>query len=166
MILAVLAVGLAFGLSRHPVAELPAIGLLVQVLGISGVAALAVALLLGLRWMIAWGSVILLIQYGVSLITSPTIDPWAPAYAAGLFLMTDAAYTSLERRAQLAGPSGFLVQEVGRIVVLTSGAAAASAVVLALVRLPVRQGILVQTAGIGAAAAVLTTLILLVRRRG
>ena len=37
-------------------------------------------------------------------------------------------------------------------VLLAAGAAAASAVVLALVRLPVRQGILVQTAGIGAAA--------------
>jgi hypothetical protein len=157
------AIGLAVGLFSYPVVELEAISQLVRLIGVAGVALMVVAMVVGVPWLVGWATVILVTEYALSLITRPSVDVWAPLYAAALFLMIESAYGSLERRARIAGLSGRI--RMGRWFAMGSAAAAVAALVLALASVPVAYGLLVQVAGVGAAAAVLTTLILLVRQR-
>jgi hypothetical protein len=161
----VLAVGLAFGLALYPEAELETLTQLVRLIGVAGAALMIAGMVVGAPWVVGWATVILLFQYGSSLVARPAVDLWAPLYAAGLLLMIEAAYASLERRARITGLSNLLGRQAGRLVALGLAAAALSALVLALASIPVAYGLLVQVAGVGAAAAVLTTLILLVRQR-
>ncbi len=163
--LAVLAVGLAVWLSSYPLAELEAISRLVRLIGVAGVALMVAAMVIGVPWVVGWATVTLVAEYGLSLIARNSVDLWAPLYAAALFLMVESAYASLEGRARIAGLSGRLRREIGRLLGLGLGAAALAALVLALASVPVAYGLLVQVAGVGAAAAVLTTLIFLVKQR-
>jgi hypothetical protein len=147
------------------VAELANISQLVRLVGIAGAALMVAAMTVGVPWVIGWATVVLVVQYGLSLIARPSVDLWVPLYAAALFLMVESAYASLERRARMVGLSGRLRRESGRLLALGLAAAVLAALVLALASVPVAYGVLVQVAGVGAAAAVLTTLILLVRQR-
>jgi hypothetical protein len=165
VILGALAVGLALGLALYPEAELETLTQLVRLIGLAGGALMIAGMVVGSPWVVGWATVVLLFQYGLSLIARPAADLWAPLYAAGLLLMVEAGYASLERRARIAGLSGALGREAGRLTALGVAAAALSALVLALASVPVAYGLLVQVAGVGAAAAVLTTMVLLVRRR-
>jgi hypothetical protein len=159
------AIGLASGLAFYPEAELEAISRVVPVIGLAGVGLMIAAMVSGAPWLVGWATVTLLTEYGLSLVTRPTIDPRTPLYAAVLFLTVESAYASLERRARIAGLSGRLAGEVARWAAFGVSAFAVAAVVLALASLPLAHGILVQVAGVGAAAAVLATLIFLVRQR-
>jgi hypothetical protein len=159
------AVGLAIGLSVYPESELEGISQLGRLAGLTGVALMIVALVRGVPRVVGWAAVILLAQYGLSLVSRAAVDPLAPVYAATLLLMVETAYSSLEWRARLAGPSGTPIQAVGRLLALGLAGLGLAALVLALASVPLAYGLLVQVAGVGAAAAVLTTLITLVRRR-
>ena len=152
-------------LSVYPEAELEGIRRLGAMVGLTGVALMIAALVIGVPRVVGWSAVMLLAQYGLSLVSRGGVDPLAPVYAAALFLMVETAYASLERRAQIAGLSGMLPREVGRFLALGLASLGLAALVLALASVPVAYGFLVQVAGVGAAAAVLTTLIMLVRRR-
>jgi len=138
---------------------------LVRLIGVTGAVLMIAGMVGGAPWVVGWATVVLLFQYGLSLVARPAADLSAPLYASGLLLMVEAAYASLERRARIAGLSGRLGREAGRLVALGLAAAALSALVLAVASVPVAYGLLVQVAGVGAAGAALTTLILLVRRR-
>jgi hypothetical protein len=159
------AVGLSVALSISPQAELETIRQLVRLIGISGAALMISAMVTGAAWVVGWATVMLFVQYALSLISRTSSDTWAPLYAVGLVLMVESAYASLERRARIPGVSGRFGREVIRLLVLGVAAGGLTAGVLALASLPVEYGLLVQVAGVGAAAAVLTTLILLVRQR-
>jgi hypothetical protein len=161
----VVAVGLAVGLALYPEAELEAIGQLVRIIGLAGVALMASAMVTGAPWVVGWATVALLTEYGLSLVSRPTIDLRSPFYAAVLLLMVESAYASLERRAWIAGLTVRLTREVGRLAAFGLSAALLAALVLVLASVPVAYGILVQVAGVAAATAVLATLVLLVRRR-
>jgi hypothetical protein len=152
-------------LAFYPEAELEAIGRLVRVAGLVGVALMISAMITGAPWLVGWATAALLTEYGLSLVDLPVIDRRAPLYAAVLFLMVEMAYASLERRAGVAGFPGGLVSEVARLVVFGLGAFGLTALVLLLASVPLAHGILIQVAGVAAAAAVLATLILLVRQR-
>jgi hypothetical protein len=160
-----LAVGLAFGLSAYPAAELEAISQLVRLIGAAGVALMILAMVMGVPWVVGWAAAALLGQYALSLLTRPAVDPGAAFYAAALILMVESAYASLERRARIAGRFGMLVREAGRLFVIGLAALALAALALALASVPVEYGLLIQVAGFGAAAAVLTTLVVLMRQR-
>ena len=153
------------GLSVYPNAELDNIRQLVRLIGAAGLALMIAAIVVGVRWAVGWATVVLVVGYGLSLIGRPTIDLWAPVYAAGLLVMIESAYASLNRRIPTNRSSGVLTRELGRLLALGLGAAAIGVVVMAMSSAPVAYGLLVQVAGVGAAAAVLTTLILLVRQR-
>lgn len=152
-------------LSLYPETDSETIGRVVQLVGVVGAALMISAMVVGAPWVVGWAAAALVIQYGLSLLARPVVDPWAPAYAALLFLTVESAYASLERRAKMAGLVGMLGREAGRLVVLSVAALAVAAVVLTLASIPVAHGILVQVAGVGAATTVLTSLVLLVRRR-
>ena len=160
-----MAIGLATGLSLYPGAELSAISQLVRLIGVAGAALMILAMVAGASWVVGWATVMLLVAYGLSLVTRPAVDPGAPLYAAALFLMVESAYGSLERRGRIAGLTGLLTREIGRLMLFGLTALVLAALVLALASVPVAPGFLVQVAAVGAATAVLTTLVLLVRRR-
>lgn len=159
------AAGLAAGLALYPRAELEPISRLVQSIGLVGAALMIAAMVTGAPWVVGWATATLVTEYGLSLLARPSIDPAAPAYAAALFLMVEAAYAALERRARMAGLSGRAGQEVGRMIAFGLSALAVSALVLTLASVPVSYGILIQVAGVAAAAAVLATLVLLIQQR-
>jgi hypothetical protein len=138
---------------------------LVRLIGIFGVALMISAMVTGAAWVVGWAAVVLVVEYGLSLISRGSSDPWVPLYAAGLLLMVESAYASLERRARIPGISGRFGRETFRMLSLAGAAAGVSAIVLALASVPVAYGLLIQVAGVGAAAAILTSLILLVRQR-
>lgn len=156
---------MAFGLSAYPAAELEAISQLVRLIGVVGVALMISAMVMGVRGVVGWAAAALLGQYALSLLTRPAVDYGAALYAAALILMVESAYASLERRSRIAGLSGMLVREAGRLFVVGLAALALAALALALASVPLAYGLLIQVAGVGAAAAVLTTLVLLVRQR-
>ena len=149
----------------YPEAGLEEIGRLVQAIGLFGLILMIVAMVTGAPWLVGWASATLFTEYGFSLVGRAGFDSLAPVYAAALFLMVEAAYASLERRARIAGRSGRVSSEIGRLLVFAATAGLLSAFVLVLASVPVAYGILVQVAGGAAAAAVLATLTLLVRQR-
>lgn len=159
------AISLAAGLALYPEAGLETIGRLVRIIGLAGLALMISTMITGAPWLVGWATAVLLTDYGLSLVGRAAIDGRAPVYAAALFLMVEAAYASLERRARIAGRSGRLRSEVGRLAGLALGAFALATLVLILASVPVAFGVLVQVAGAAAAAAVLATLVLLVRQR-
>ncbi len=152
-------------LSLYPAAEQELLGRLVRLIGVGGALLMVAAMVLGTSRMVSWAAVVLVVQYGVSLIPAPSVDRWAPLFAAGVFLMTESAYFSLEQRGRLPGPRSPAFRELLRVFGITAVVIGAGTGVLALASLPVPSGLLVQAAGVGAAAAALTTLTLLVRRR-
>ncbi len=156
---------MAFGLSVYPNAELDNIRQLVRLIGAAGLALMIAALVLGVRWAVGWATVVMVVGYGLSLIGRATVDLWAPAYAAGLLVMIESAYASLNGRLPTNTSRRVLKRDLGRLLALGLGGASIAVLVLALSSAPVAYGLLVQVAGVGAAAAVLTTLILLVRQR-
>lgn len=161
-----IATAVAAGLAVYPVAELAVLARLVRLIGWFGAGLMAAAMLAGTAWVVSWAAVVLLVQYGLALVNAPALDPWAPAVGAGLFLMVESAYLSLERRERLTGRRGLVLPETARVAGLALAAVAVGALVLAAASLRVTDGIVVQIAGIGAVAAALAALVLLVRRRG
>lgn len=123
------------------------------------------AVVIGAPRAVGWAAVMLLVQYGTSLVSREGVDPGAPVYAAVLYLTVELAHASVERRNRIPGPSVLPLREVGRLPVLGVAAWGIAGLVVALASLPVEYGLLVQVAGVGAAAALLTTLIMLVRGR-
>lgn len=159
------AAGLAWGLAVYPEAGVEELARLVQAIGLFGLLLMIMAMVTGAPWLVGWATATLLTDYGLSLIGKAAIDVLAPVYAAALYLMVEAAYASLERRARIAGRSGRVLHEAGRLLILTVTAGSLAALVLVLASVPVAHGILIQVAGGAAAAAVLATLTLLVRQR-
>ncbi len=133
--------------------------------GLAGVVLIIAALVIGAPRTVGWAAAMLLVQYGISLVSRDGVDPGAPVYAAVLLLTVEMAYASLERRRRIPGPSGMRLRGLGRLPVLAVVGWAMAALVVVLASLPVEYGLLVQVAGIGAAAAVVTTLIMLIRAR-
>ena len=123
------------------------------------------AMVLSSSWLVGWSAILLVVGYGVSLVGAESTDPRAALVAAAVYLMVESAFVSLERRFRLIGPGGFVLRETGRVIMLTAASLVLSALILALVSVPIAYGILVQVAGVGAAAAALGTLILLVRQK-
>lgn len=149
----------------YPEAGFVEIGRLVRAIGLFGLMLMILAMTTGAPWLVGWATATLLTDYGLSLVGRVAIDSRAPVYAAALFLMVEAAYASLERRARIAGRSGRVLNEVGRLLVFAVTAGSLAGLVLVLASVPVVHGILVQVAGGAAATAVLATLMLLVRQR-
>jgi hypothetical protein len=125
---------------------------LVAAAGIFGSALLAVALL-G-RWpdVLPWAIALLGGQYAASLLLRDAgIDPFAPLYAAVLFVTAELAYWGLEVKPALGGVVGRLASLVG----LAFGTALVGAALLALSEGGEERGFGLQLVGLLAAAATL-----------
>ena len=78
LVLGLLAVGLAYGLSGYPETELGEIRRLGQLVGVAGVVLMTAAVVIGAPRAVGWAAVMLLVQYGTSLVSRATESPDRP----------------------------------------------------------------------------------------
>ena len=93
-----------------------------------------------------------------------TLDLRAPAFAAGLFVMAELGYWSLEERERFQGEPGDGLRHLAVIAVLAAAGVLAGAGVLALADVARTGGLAVDLLGAAAAASLLLSLALLARR--
>jgi hypothetical protein len=102
-------------------------------------------------------------QYGLMLLVRDgAIDAFTPAYSAGLLLLAELAYWSLEP--DVPGERGLAARRAGLVAAATLAAAGIGAVVLSISELAAEGGLLLEAAGVVAATAVLVLVVLLARR--
>jgi hypothetical protein len=132
--------------------------------GGAGLVVLAVALALRSSSVLPWGIGLLGAGYAVALLLrGETIDSVAPLYAAGLFVVAELAYWSLETT--IPADPQVARRRVGRLALVTLLAGGASAFVLAVSELATQGGLLLEGLGVVAAAAALAVVAILARRR-
>jgi len=139
---------------------------LLLALGAAGV----LCLLLGLaaRWSAALflGIGFLGAEQTVRLATGPsTVDPWAPAYAAGLLLTAELAWWSIEPRIAAWWEVGISLRRVGAIVGMCAAGALVAALVVLAAGAPLAGGVGLELVGVAAAVAALAVVAGLARVR-
>lgn len=116
---------------------------------------LSIALTLRLPGLIAPALVLLGGELaGLFLLRSGTVDVRAPVYGAGLFLVAELAFASLELRVRASDPE-LALRRAALFVALALGGVLAGAVVLGGAALPVGGGVALEALGVAAAVTVL-----------
>lgn len=139
----------------------PALGI-----GMFGVVVLAVGLAARLTAAITLGLAVVGGTYGVVLVVeSAPLDRRAPIVAAALVLAAELGWWSLELRARIAPEAGSYLRTLALILMLTLGAYALGAVLLAVVDVARTSGLVIEGFGAAAAAAILAVALLVGRGR-
>ena len=132
-------------------------------LGGVGMLALLVALAARLPTLVPVAVALAGAQYGVMLLVRDgATDALSPAYSAGLLLLAELAYWSLEP--DVPGERGLAARRAGLVAAATLASAGIGAVVLSVAELAAEGGVLLEAAGVAAATAVLVLVVLLARR--
>ena len=140
------------------------LGIGVRVVAVALVALVA-AVVLGWPVLVAPGVALLGAAYAVRLALDDTaLDPAAPLVAAGLFLVAELAYWSLERREPARPERGEELRRLAVVCALGLGALVTSSGLLALTDAVDANGLAIDLAGAAAAFAVL--LVVADARRG
>jgi hypothetical protein len=129
-------------------------GLLLLALGTAGVLWLFVGLVS--RWSapLAAGIVFLGAEQAVRLATGrSSVDPWTPAYAAGLLLAAELAWWSIEPRVAAWSEPGAVLRRVLTVAAACVGAGLLAALVVLAAGAPLRGGVGLELVGVLAAAA-------------
>ena len=138
---------------------------------LAGAGALAVALLL-VAMVAGWPSgiaaalLLLAAVYAASLAIQDeaSVDTAAPLYAAGLLVVAELAYWSLELRAGGREEARVVVRRFAALAALTISSVVLGAFVIAVTAFPLGGGLIWNVIGVAAAAATLGVLALLARR--
>jgi hypothetical protein len=126
---------------------------------------LAVGLLL--RWPTPVPAALVLLggQYALVLsVEGATLDGRAAVVAAGLLVVAELAYWSLELRAEITDEPGSYARRLAVLALLSLGALALAGVLLTIVDVAGREGLAIEIAGAAAAFAAVVVLWSLVRR--
>jgi hypothetical protein len=126
---------------------------------------LAVGLLL--RWPTPVPAALVLLggQYALVLsVDGAALDGRAAVVAAGLLVVAELAYWSLELRAEITDEPGSYTRRLAVLALLSLGALALAGVLLAIVDVAGREGLAIEIAGAAAAFAAVVVLWSLVRR--
>ena len=143
------------GLAAYPAAEGGVVGEIAAVPGLLAAVLLVVAI--ATRWaaLVPLVLVALVAEYAFVLVTrSEAVDAGAPLYAAGLLLLAEVAYWSLEPAAG-APDRGLFARRVATTAALALGGLAVATFVLVVAALPVAGGLALEALGIAAAAGAL-----------
>jgi hypothetical protein len=154
------AVGLAIWttLSADREAWLPA------TLGSAGVALLAVAVVSRRPAPVAWSLALLGAAYAAHLaLDGGSVDTRAPLEAAGLLLVAELAFDSLEQGVARASPE-LAALRVAVLAGLMVGSIVLGAGILAVAAIPLQGGVVLTAVGVAAAGVALALLALLARR--
>jgi hypothetical protein len=161
---AVAALLVAGGLVAYPLPSAGRLGGLLAVLGGFGLFSAALGIVVGWPQAITVALLVLVGQYGISLLNREGVDPGAPLVAVGLLLFAELAFASLAAPGQVAfSPAGRRYQAL-RVLVVVVGAGLVSGVLLLVVGAPLAGGPWMSASGVGAAAGLIALLALLVRR--
>jgi hypothetical protein len=141
------------------------LGPLVGAIGLAAVLLLALALVSRNDAFLPWAFALAGAQYAAFLVIRETsIDGYAPVYAAGLLLVAELAYWSIERR--VPGPSGEgLTFRRGTLLLAACvGAGGVGGLILAMAELSVRGGLWLEALGVAAAVGAIALLARLARQ--
>jgi hypothetical protein len=136
------------------------------VLGAAGVLWLLVGL--AARWSaaLAVGIVFLGAEQAVRLTLGPnTVDPWTPAYAAGLLLVAELAWWSIEPRVAAWPEHGVAPRRLAVVVGMCAAGAVVAALVVVAAGAPLNGGVELELVGVAAAVGALAVVAGLARVR-
>lgn len=128
--------------------------------------ALVAALVLGWSPLVSTSLVLLGGVYAAGLsVDEASLDGASPVFAAGLYLIAELGYWSLEEREGAKGEPGDGPRRLAFVAALGIGAFFVAAALLALVDVVRARGLAVDVVGAAAAAAVLLAVVLIARRK-
>jgi hypothetical protein len=128
-----------------------------------GLLALVVALAGRLTGLLPWAIALVAGEYATALLLrGGTIDGAAPLYGAGLLVLAELAYWSLEL--PLAAEPGIATRRAARLALLALVGGGVAALVLAASELATEGGLVLEAFGVAAAAGALALVALLARR--
>jgi hypothetical protein len=136
----------------------PVVLAIAAVAALPGVVALALALVSGWPAPIPLAVVSLGASYAVSLHGHGAIDGRAPLVGAGLVLVAELAYWSLERRTAVGEEPGLHLRRALSILATTVGAAGVAAILLAATSVPLGGSVTWDAFGLAAAAGAVAVL--------
>ena len=153
----------AAALAAYPAAQDVNLQPLALGLGVLSLALLAAGLAIGSSTTLGWGLAALLAEYAV-LFTAEgrSLDELTPVYAAGLLVVAELAFWSIEPRVSTWGEPGLLERRLGFLVSACAGAALVAALVLVLAAAG-GGGVVLDAAGAAAAVGILALIVLLGR---
>jgi hypothetical protein len=137
-------------------------GRLLALLGIAGWLLLAGALAAGVPAVVVPGLLALGAEYALSL--GSAVDGRAPLYAAGLLVVAELSYWSLERRIDIAAEPDTVRVRAVLVAVLAAAAIVLGGIMLGLVGLRLGGGIGWELVGLVAAVGALALVAMLARR--
>jgi len=140
------------------------LGPLVGAIGLAGALLLALALLARLGGLVPWAILLAGAEYGAFLaIHETSVDGYAPIYAAGLLLVTELAYWSMEPRVQGAVGEGLTTRRVTLLIAVCVAAGGIGGLILAMSEASVNGGLWLEALGVAAAVGALALLARLAR---
>jgi hypothetical protein len=140
------------------------LGPLVGAIGLVAVLFLVIALVGRKEGLLPWAFVLAGAEYAVFLvIREGSIDGWAPIYGAGLLLVAELAYWSIERRVPGSPGEGLTFRRATLVVAVCVGAGGVGGLILAIAELSVRGGLWLEALGVAAAVGALALLARLAR---
>jgi hypothetical protein len=140
-------------------------GPLVGAVGLGAVLLLVVALVARSAGLLPWALVLAGAEYAVFLvIRESSIDGWAPVYGAGLLLVAELAYWSMDERVPGAPKEGLTVRRATLLFASCVAAGGVGGLILAMGELSVRGGLWLEALGIAAAVGTIALLARLARQ--
>jgi hypothetical protein len=137
----------------------------VLVLGIAGLLWLLIGL--AARWgaALAAGIAFLGAEQALGLATGPSsVDPWTPAYAAGLLLAAELAWWSIEPRVPAWSDPVVALRRLGLIVLMCVIGAVLAAMVVVAAGAPLEGGVSLELVGVLAAVGAVVVVAVLAHR--
>jgi hypothetical protein len=153
----------AAALAAYPAAQDVNLQPLALGLGVFALALLAAGLTIRSSATLGWGLAALLAEYSVLFMAEGrSLDELTPVYAAGLLLVAELAFWSIERRVSTWADPGLLERRLGFLVSACAGAALVAALVLVIAAAG-GGGVVLDAAGAAAAVGILALIVLLGR---
>ena len=141
------------------------LGPLVGAIGLGAVLFLVAALVARRAGLLPWAFVLAGAEYAVFLvIRESSIDGWAPVYGAGMLLVAELAYWSIERRVPGAPGEGLTFRRATLLFASCVAAGGVGGLILAMGELSVRGGLWLEALGIAAAVGSIALLARLARQ--
>jgi hypothetical protein len=141
------------------------LGPLVGAFGLAAVLFLVLALVRRSEAVLPWALALAGAEYGVFLvIREESIDGWAPVYGAGLLLVAELAYWSLERRVPGPPREGLTFRRATLVTAGCVGAGGIGGLILAIGELSVQGGLWLEALGVAAAVGSIALLARLARQ--
>jgi hypothetical protein len=156
---------MAAGLAAYPAVQDIRLHWVAVGLGAAGLATLTAGLLVRSGHVLGWGLAALGAEYAVHFAAEGRVfDAVTPVYAAGLILVAELAFWSIESRVAAWSEPGLVERRLAYVAATAVGAAVVAALALVVAAASRGGGLVLEAAGVASAIAVVMLLAVLVRR--